>query len=92
MAKPLPLIVVGIALLTPGLACSQALPIQAVREWIDHARSNPGKMSYASTGNGSTNTVSLELFKAQTGTRLFPVYYKAASIHAASVHQNERRP
>lgn len=59
------------------LAVSPSLPIYSVKDLIEHARANPDKLSYGSTGNGSTNTVSMELFKFMTGTRIAMIPYKA---------------
>ena len=59
------------------LAVSPSLPIRSVKELIEHAQSNPGKLSYGSTGSGTTNTLSMELFKFMTGTQLLSVPYKA---------------
>src|SRR5262249_25350545 len=38
---------------------------------------NPGKLTYGSTGGGTTNTLSMELFKLMTGTQLVAIQYKA---------------
>jgi tripartite-type tricarboxylate transporter receptor subunit TctC len=59
------------------LAVTPSLPIQSVKELIAHARANPGKLSYGSQGAGSVSTLSLELFKVQTGTDIVRVPYKA---------------
>ena len=69
------------------LAVSPSLPVRSVKELIEHARSNPGKLTYASTGGGTTNTLSMELFKIMTGTQLVPIQYKAvqqATLDVAS--------
>jgi tripartite-type tricarboxylate transporter receptor subunit TctC len=44
------------------------LPPNTVAEFIDYARKNPGKISYGSSGSGSSDHLSAELFKQQTGT------------------------
>src|SRR4051812_19703216 len=59
------------------LAVSPSLPVYSVKDLVELARSNPAKLSYGSTGNGSTNTVSMELFKSMTGTRIAMIPYKA---------------
>src|SRR5262249_20338982 len=69
------------------LAVAPALPVRSVKELIEHARANPGKLSYASTGGGTTNTLSMELFKLMTGTQLVAIQYKAvqqASLEVSS--------
>ena len=43
-------------------------PASTVKEFIDYAKKNPGKVSYGSSGSGSSDHLSAELFKQQTGT------------------------
>jgi tripartite-type tricarboxylate transporter receptor subunit TctC len=50
-----------------------------VQELIAYARANPDKLSFASSGNGTTLHLSGELFKQMTGTRIVHVPYKAVS-------------
>src|SRR5688572_17730110 len=45
------------------LAVTNALPVKNVRELVDHARKNPGKLFNASAGNGTTGHLGGELFK-----------------------------
>ena len=59
------------------LAVAPSLPVFSVRELVEHARSNPDKLSYGSSGGGTSNTVSMELFKIMTGTRIVAISYKA---------------
>src|SRR3954471_13689089 len=42
----------------------QVLPVKTVGELIALAKSKPGELSYASTGNGSSNHISMELFES----------------------------
>ena len=58
-------------LVTTGLAIvvHPLLPVKTLAELIDHARSNPGKLSYGSAGVGSMNQLAGELFKSLTGPR-----------------------
>jgi tripartite-type tricarboxylate transporter receptor subunit TctC len=61
----------------PGLlAVTLALPIQSVKDLIDYAKKNPGKMSFGSSGNGTSSHLSGELFNLMTGTQLVHVGYK----------------
>jgi len=83
-----------VALITRGymlLAVSAALPVHSVRELIDYAKKNPGKLSNASSSNGSPGHVSGELFKTMTGTDIVHVPYKGgaaaiADLIAGNVH------
>lgn len=66
---------------TPNLlACTVSLPVQSVKDLIAYAKSNPDKLLYASTGNGSSVHVGMELFKLLTGTQMVHVPYKAAVV------------
>ena len=49
------------------LAVNAALPIKTVAELVAYAKANPGKLSYASVGNGSSSHLAMELFKSEAG-------------------------
>ena len=71
-----------VALVTTGymlLAVSPKSPVQSVKELIEYARKNPGKLSNASSSNGSPGHVSGELFKYMTGTEIVHVPYKGGA-------------
>jgi tripartite-type tricarboxylate transporter receptor subunit TctC len=53
-----------------------ALGVGDLRGLIERAKANPGKITYASAGNGSLSHMLGELFKASTGTDLLHVPYK----------------
>src|SRR5581483_8887371 len=61
------------------LAVSPKLPVHSVKELIEYARANPGKLSNASSSNGSPGHVSGELFKYMTGTDIVHVPYKGGA-------------
>jgi tripartite-type tricarboxylate transporter receptor subunit TctC len=61
------------------LVIKPSLPINSVKELIDYAKKNPGKVSYGSTGIGSSNHLSMELFKSMTGIDLVHVPYKGSA-------------
>ena len=61
------------------LAASPATPFKSVRELIDYAKQNPGKLSNASSGNGTPGHVGFELFKYMTGTNIVHVPYKGGA-------------
>lgn len=58
------------------LAVTPALPIQSVKELIEHARANPGKLSFGGSGLGTGAHLSMELFKIITGSNIVHVSYK----------------
>ena len=60
------------------LAVNPSLPVKSVRELIDHAKKNPGKLLNASGGNGTTGHLGGELFKIMTGTQIVHVPYKGS--------------
>ncbi|MEA2821197.1 MAG: hypothetical protein QOJ86_3201 [Bradyrhizobium sp.] len=61
------------------LVVRPSLPINTVQEFLDYARKNPGKVSYGSTGIGSSNHLSMELFKSMTGIDIVHVPYKGSA-------------
>jgi len=61
------------------LAVAPSLPVNSVAELIAYARKNPGKLSNASSSNGSPGHVGGELFKYMTGTDIVHVPYKGGS-------------
>src|SRR5215467_4426607 len=72
-----------IALVARGhllLAVSPKLPVNSVKELIDYAKKNPGKLTNASSSNGSPGHVGGELFKWMTGTDIVHVPYKGGSM------------
>jgi tripartite-type tricarboxylate transporter receptor subunit TctC len=58
------------------LVANPALPAQSVRELIANAKANPGRINYASGGNGSAPHLAGELFKSLAGVDLTHVPYK----------------
>jgi tripartite-type tricarboxylate transporter receptor subunit TctC len=67
------------------LAVAPSLPVRNVAELIDYARKNPGKLSNASSSNGSPGHVSGELFKYMTGTQIVHVPYKGGASAIADL-------
>ncbi|HEX3936392.1 MAG TPA: tripartite tricarboxylate transporter substrate binding protein [Xanthobacteraceae bacterium] len=71
-----------IALVSRGqllLAVSPKTPFHSVKELIDYAKQNPGKLLNASSSNGSPGHVGGELFKFMTGTDIVHVPYKGGA-------------
>lgn len=60
------------------LAVNPALPVRSVRELIDYAKKNPGKLTLASAGNGTTGHLGGEMFKAMTGTFIVHIPYRGS--------------
>ena len=71
---------ITLAGITPNLlVANPGAPLSSVRELIAFARAHPGKLNYASTGNGTSNHLSFELFKTMTGTQITHVAYKGSA-------------
>jgi tripartite-type tricarboxylate transporter receptor subunit TctC len=58
------------------LVIHKDLPFKSLRELVDYARANPGKVTYGSAGMGGSNHLSGELLAARTGTKMLHVPYK----------------
>jgi tripartite-type tricarboxylate transporter receptor subunit TctC len=61
------------------LVVNQSLPAKSVKEFISYAKANPGKLSFASSGNGGAPHLSAELFKAMAGIDMLHVPYKGST-------------
>jgi tripartite-type tricarboxylate transporter receptor subunit TctC len=58
------------------MVVSPALPVRTVPEFIAYAHANPGRISMASYGTGSTSQLAGELFKVMTGVKMVHVPYR----------------
>ena len=61
------------------LSVSNAVPVTSVKELVALAKSQPHRLSYASSGIGSANHLSGELFKTMTGIDMVHVPYKGGA-------------
>lgn len=71
--------VAGVARIPLVLVVNNDLPIRSVSEFIAYARANPGKMSVASSGIGTSLHLSGELFKAMAGVQFVHVPYRGSA-------------
>jgi tripartite-type tricarboxylate transporter receptor subunit TctC len=62
------------------LVVSPKLPVSSLKELVAHARANPGKLNFASSGVGTIVHLNGELFKMVTGTDLVHVPYKGTAL------------
>lgn len=60
-------------------------PATNLREFIEYARKNPGRLNYASSGNGTISNLSTENFKAQSGTFLVHIPYRGTGLSIADL-------
>ena len=71
--------VVGIARVPNVMTVNPNVPAKTVAEFIAYAKANPGKISFASAGNGTTIHLSGELFMAMTGIKMLHVPYRGSA-------------
>lgn len=81
--------VASIMQLTNMLVVSNAFPAKTVQEFIDYCKANPGKISYASSGNGTSVHMSAELFKAMTKCDMIHVPYRGSAIAFPDIISNK---
>jgi tripartite-type tricarboxylate transporter receptor subunit TctC len=67
------------------LVVNPALPVNTVAELIAYAKANPGKLNFASSGNGTSIHLSGELFKVMAGVQMTHVPYKGSAPAVADL-------
>lgn len=68
-----------------GFAVNAKLPYTGVPDVLKYARANPGKLSTATSGEGSATDLAAEQFMAATGTDIMKVPFKGAKDGAVAV-------
>ncbi len=66
-----------------------ALPFKTLKELVDHAKANPGKLHYASAGQGSSQHLAVELLKTVAGIDVVHVPYKGSGPGVTAVMGGE---
>jgi tripartite-type tricarboxylate transporter receptor subunit TctC len=80
------LLPVSLLALNPSVLIVHAgLPIQSLPELIAYAKANPGKLSYASAGNGSISHLATELLKTTAQIDMLHVPYKGGGAASADL-------
>jgi len=74
-----------ITIATNVIAIHPSVPANNLKEFIAYAKQNPGKLNYASQGNGSVSHIGTEIFKLQTGVSMVHVPYKGSGQAIADV-------
>jgi tripartite-type tricarboxylate transporter receptor subunit TctC len=70
---------VSLLLTQPNIMCvPNSSPAKSVAEFIAHCKANPGKVTFASSGNGTTLHLSGELFKRMAGVEMTHVPYRGS--------------
>ena len=65
------------------------LPVKTMGELVSHAKANPGKLNYGSSGAGGLTHFSVELFQARTGTKMVHIPFKGGAPSTAAVVSGE---
>jgi tripartite-type tricarboxylate transporter receptor subunit TctC len=81
--------VASIMQLTNMMVVTNALPAKNIQEFIDYCKANPGKISYASSGLGTSVHMSAELFKAMTKCDMVHVPYRGSAIAFPDIMSNK---
>ena len=71
------------------LAVNATLPVHSVKELVAYAKANPGKLNYASVGNGSSSHLNMELFKSVAGFEAVHVPFNGSPPAVTATIQNE---
>jgi tripartite-type tricarboxylate transporter receptor subunit TctC len=77
-----------IAKITEGfqiLVVNPSSPWKTLKEFVDYAKANPGKINYAHTGGGGLPHLAGEVFMLRTGTKLTGVSYRSGGESNAAV-------
>jgi len=82
---PLTLVAVSpnVLIVNPGLG------VNSVKEFIDYAKAQPGKLNYGSIGNGSASHLTMELLKMQAGVDIVHVPYPGSPQVITSILANQ---
>jgi tripartite-type tricarboxylate transporter receptor subunit TctC len=65
------------------------LPVKTLAELVSHAKANPGKLNYGSSGAGGLTHYSVELFQARTGIKVVHIPFKSGGVSTAAVMSGE---
>jgi tripartite-type tricarboxylate transporter receptor subunit TctC len=71
------------------LAVNATLPVHSIAELVAYAKANPGKLNYASVGNGSSSHLNMELFKSVAGFDAVHVPFNGSPPAVKATVQNE---
>ena len=71
------------------LAVNASLPARSVKELVEYAKANPGKLSYASVGNGSSSHLTMELLKSIAGIDIVHIPFNGSPPAVTATIQGE---
>jgi tripartite-type tricarboxylate transporter receptor subunit TctC len=72
-------------LIAAMLIVTPDLPVKSVGELIQYAKANPGKINFASAGNGTTSHLAGELFRSMAGIDIVHVPYRGGALAITDV-------
>jgi tripartite-type tricarboxylate transporter receptor subunit TctC len=78
-----------VAVLPTVLVVAADSPFKSVKDLVDYAKNNPGKVEYASGGVGSPQHIAMAMFESMAGVKFTHVPYKGASQAAVGVASGE---
>lgn len=70
--------VIQVAAVPIVLFVNPSVHAKSMKEFIDHAKASPGKVSFSSAGNGTPTHLIVEMINAQAGTKIIHVPYRGA--------------
>ena len=62
-----------------ALLVNNSVPAKTLKEFMDYARQNPGKINYGSAGNGGISHLAPEMFKSATGLFMVHIPYRGSA-------------
>jgi tripartite-type tricarboxylate transporter receptor subunit TctC len=71
------------------LAVNAQLPVKSLQELVVYAKANPGKLAYASVGNGSSSHLNAELLKSMAGIDIVHIPFNGSPPAVTATIQNE---
>ena len=72
--------IAGVAENANAMVVNNKLPVTSVKDFIAYAQANPGKLTYGSTGVGSSSYLATALFMQKTGVKMVHVPYKGGPL------------
>lgn len=70
---------------TFGLVVQTSSPIKSIKDYVDYAKANPGKMTYGHTGAGTSPHMAMEEFAQRAGIQLTNVPFKGGADNMQAV-------
>ena len=71
--------ITSLAAVITTMAIHPSVPVSNVKQFIAFAKSNPGKLAYASAGSGSSNHLSAAVFEKMAGLTMLHIPYKGGA-------------